>query len=111
MVYPLSESWNETLKKSEEAMKKVEDFYTRDEPMTEIDKVRGVEHAYYDEKAMKEAEECLSKLEACMEEEGRRGGDTGSPIHGATNAPPDYPVERMTPRARELYNKFKDIKT
>jgi hypothetical protein len=51
------------LQKAEEAVKKVEDFYSRDDPMTEIDKVRGVEHAYYDEKAMKEAEEALAEAE------------------------------------------------
>jgi hypothetical protein len=57
MVYPSS------LQKAEEAVKKAEDFYSRDDPMTEIDKVRGVEHAYYDEKVFKEAEEAIAKLE------------------------------------------------
>lgn len=62
-------SWKDSLKKAEEAIGKTEDFYARDDPMTEIDKVRGTEHAYYDEKVFKEAEEALAKVE----EEGRSG--------------------------------------
>lgn len=100
--------WNALLQKTEEKITKLENFYNiSDDSMTEIDKVRGVEHAYYEgEKEMKEAEEMISR----MEEEGQAGTPEDrrhtSPVQGSKDAPPDVPEESMSPRARRLYQQF-----
>lgn len=97
--------WNALLQKTEEKITKLENFYDSQDPLTEIDKVRGVEHAYYDEqKEMQEAEEMISR----MEEEGSGTEDRRhtSPVQGARDAPIDIPEEHMSPRARRLYQQF-----
>jgi CRISPR/Cas system-associated protein Cas10 (large subunit of type III CRISPR-Cas system) len=55
-------SWPALLQKAEEEVSKAEEYYGRDTPMTEIEKVRGTEMAYYEkaEDALRRAEECLT---------------------------------------------------
>lgn len=91
-------SWPALLQKAEAEISKVEEYYGRDTPMTEIEKMRGTEMAYYEK-----AEEAVSQLEECLKEESK---GSQSPIYGAKDAPPDVPEEKMSPRARELYHKF-----
>jgi len=91
-------SWPALLQKAEEEVSKVEEYYSRDTPMTEIEKQRGTEMAYYEK-----AEEAVSQLEECLKGESK---GSQSPIYGAKDAPPDIPEEKMSPRARELYHKF-----
>jgi hypothetical protein len=116
MSYKLS--WPALLQKTEEEVSKAEEFYSRDDPMTEIDKVRGTEMAYYEK-----AEDAIRKLEEGLtpnskvsptepievsrsEDEGKARVPSQSPIQGAHDAPPDISEERMSPRARDLYHKF-----
>jgi hypothetical protein len=57
--------WNALLQKAEEGITKFEEFYTRDEPMTGIEEMRGTEHAYY-EKELEEMGKLLEEAEALM---------------------------------------------
>jgi hypothetical protein len=114
--------WSALLETADDIITKCEEFYGRDEPMTGIEELRGVEHAYYEslaedtDKILRECEEeCFpintkvtptEPIELHEEEEAKTTGK--SPVQGATQAPPDYPYEKMTPRAQDLYNKFKD---
>jgi hypothetical protein len=143
--------WSALLETADDIITKCEEFYGRDEPMTGIEELRGVEHAYYEslaedtDKILRECEEeCFpintkvtptkpielgqkQEEELCHCDRYREPHDprsspncekfskseeaktTGkSPVQGATQAPPDYPYEKMTPRAQDLYNKFKD---
>lgn len=94
--------WNALLQKTEEKITKLENFYDSNDPLTEIDKVRGVEHAYY-EKEMQECDQLMTSLEEATGVEDRRHT---SPVQGSRDAPVDIPEESMSPRARRLYQQF-----
>ena len=73
------------------------------EPLTEIEKVRGSEQAYY-EGSIEECENMINKLEEELEGEDRRHT---SPVQGSRDAPPDIDEEHMSPRARDLFQRYK----
>lgn len=55
------------MEKAEEDISKAEEFYARDDPLTGIDEVRGVEHAYYEaEKLLQKAEGCVGMDDECL---------------------------------------------
>jgi NADH dehydrogenase/NADH:ubiquinone oxidoreductase subunit G len=54
--------WAALLELAEEVIKKGEEIPTGDENLTEIDKVRGVEHAYYE--MLEQTEKILQEAEA-----------------------------------------------
>jgi hypothetical protein len=99
MSYKLS--WPALLQKAEEDVSKAEEFYSRDDPMTEIDKVRGTEMAYYEkaEDALRKAEECLtpnSKVSPTEPIEVSRSEDeeSGHPCPVCGNKLPSDPEKR-----------------
>ncbi len=98
-------SWPALLQKTEETLSRIENAFGPRDQLLEIDKVRGVEQAYY-EGDLEECENLISKMEADLDNPQDRRHT--SPVQGARDAPIDVDEAHMSPRARRLYQQFGD---